>query len=220
MTEQGSGGIASGPEAAPSPTEESAAGDAWKSRHPNTCPLCVRSSIAYVTDCYDKAHTKICELWFCQSCGGFFPRQLDVKTLRPEPRPVSMTNPRPADPPPGGEKRRAPRFPVQFVVQVDFDHAELPLRRSADRVPLSEPLVAMVIDAGTGGLCFRYPEAIEEGREGRMKISLPSVSKSFFALGRVVRSTRLPDGSWGLGVEFIDVDPEYRDALRRYVSLS
>ncbi len=186
----------------------------WKARNPNTCPLCVRSEITYVTDCFDKGHAKICELWFCQSCGGFFPRQLDVNTLRPEPRAVTMTQEAPA-----AEKRRAPRFPVQFVVQVDFDHAQLPAKKGREDVELSEPMIAMVINAGVGGLCFRYPEAVAEGREGRMKISLPSVSKSFFALGRVVRSTRLPDGSWGLGIEFIDVDPDYRDALKRYVSL-
>lgn len=189
--------------------------DPWKARNPNVCPICTRAEIAYVTDCFDKDHTKICELWFCQSCGGFFPRSLDVKTLRPGPRPVSMTQP------PGDafvEKRRAPRFPIQFVVQVDFDHADIPGQKSRRKDSVSEPIVAMVIDAGVGGLCFRYPEPVPEGREGRIKISLPSVAQSFYALGRVVRSTRLPDGSWGLGVEFVDVDPEYREALRRYVA--
>lgn len=194
--------------------------DQWKAREPNVCPLCKRMEIMYMTDCFDKSHAKICELWFCHSCGGFFPRQLDVTTLKPEPRAVTMTQP-----PSSNDKRRAPRFPVQFVVQVDFNHVDDDgaAKGGGDanrKEKLSEPLVAMVINAGAGGLCFRYPESVVEGRVVRIKISLPSVPQSFYALGRVVRSTRLPDGGFGLGVEFVDVDSEYRDALKRYVSLT
>lgn len=168
------------------------------------CPFCSKTNIAVVTDCFDLNRKKICELWYCGSCAGFFPRMISVM-------PASKTE---------SEKRQAPRFPVQFVVQVDFDKKEKRRRFFSKKTEkLSEPIVAMVLDAGMGGLCFRYPKNIEEGREGKMRISLPSVSKSFSALAKVVRSTRLPDGSFGLGVQFVNVEQEYREALRRYVAL-
>jgi hypothetical protein len=188
-----------------------------------TCPFCSSTSTSYVTDCFDTLGKKICELWYCNACSGFFPRQVAIghpksgvkKAIEKTGEKVTAGS---------SDKRRAPRFPVQFVVQVDFNHKPAPKRRlrlfGGKKPSLSEPLLAMVMDAGNGGLCFRHPTPIEEGREGRMLISLPSVAQSFSAIGRVVRSTLLPDGSYGLGVQFIDVDPEYRDALKRYVRLT
>ncbi len=173
------------------------------------CPFCASRGILCVTDCYDTGgKRKICELWFCNDCSGFFPRMISIE--RPGPGAASVT-----------EKRRTPRFPVQFVVQVDFAPAAGEKRSifRRERDQLSEPLVAMVMDAGLGGLCFRYPHSVEEGREGKMLISLPSVERSFTARARVVRSTKLPDGSFGLGVQFIDVEPDYREALNRYLNL-
>ncbi|OIO34985.1 MAG: hypothetical protein AUJ18_00795 [Candidatus Hydrogenedentes bacterium CG1_02_42_14] len=173
------------------------------------CAFCHGSNIVYVTNCFDTSGKKICELWFCNECSGFFPRMLTL-------------------PPPGKndkikekDKRKAPRFPVQFVIQVDFHNDNK--RRSFfefGKSSMSEPIVAMVLDAGFGGLCFRYSKAIEEGSEGRMLISLPSAERSFMARAKVVRCMKLPDQSFGLGVQFVEVDPDYRDALKRYVELS
>lgn len=175
-------------------------------RDENDCPFCSKKNIASVTDCFDINRKKVCELWYCASCAGFFPRMISVFPLKET----------------GHDKRTAPRFPVQFVVQVNFGDKPAP-RKFFDSLKkekkLSEPIVAMVLDAGIGGLCFRYPEFIEEGKEGEMRISLPSVATSFSALAKVVRSTRLPDGSFGLGVQFLTVDPEYREALKRYIAL-
>jgi hypothetical protein len=190
------------------------------------CPFCTGSSTSYVTDCFDTIGKKICELWFCNACSGFFPRRVAIGHPKAGAKKASeKASEKSADhaSAKASDKRRAPRFPVQFVVQVDFNHKPAPKKRLAlfggRKQSLSEPLLAMVMDAGNGGLCFRHPTPIEEGREGRMLISLPSVAQSFSAIGRVVRSTLLPDGSYGLGVQFIDVDPEYRDALKRYIHL-
>lgn len=172
----------------------------------NTCPFCGKDKIACLTDCFDINRKKICELWYCSLCGGFFPRMV-------------VLNPGKASEAEEEDKRRNPRFPVQFVVQVDFDGKEQPKGFFGRKKEMSDPIVAMVLDAGLGGLCFRYPDAIAEGQEGRMLISLPSVARSFTAQARVVRSTKLPDGSFGLGVQFITVEPEYREALKRYVTL-
>lgn len=181
------------------------------------CPFCFEESIRRVTDCFDERSQKICELWYCRDCGGFFPRsiQIDVEEKKSGPRrrdhDLDLM-----------EKRKTPRFPVQFVVQVDFepgDDSKPSLFRRKKDVKLSEPIVAMVMNAGIGGLAFRYPEFVKEGQEGTMRISLPSAQRSFSAVGRVVRSTKLPDGSYGLGVQFVEVEPEYRLALQRYISL-
>ncbi len=204
-----------------------------ETRYEECCPFCAQFDITSVSDCFDVHGKKICELWFCNACSGFFPRSIDVEPARPVVSPAVKVNRAEAEPAPkkvisddedAGEKRKAPRFPVQFVVQVDFSEKASSEKTTRGRekgalARLSDPLVAMVLDAGIGGLCFRYPEYIEEGREGRMMISLPSVARSFSAKARVVRSSKLPDGSYGLGVQFIDVESEYRDALRRYVAL-
>lgn len=190
----------------------------------DVCPFCFESDISIVTDCYDDTGKKICELWDCRQCGGFFPRLVVIpgppsdKKLAGKDAKSGRSRWRILDDD-GPEKRRTPRFPVQFVVQVDFSEGGANGLGSRRVESLSEPIVAMVMNAGGGGLCFRYPEFVAEGRAGRMKISLPSVQKSFSALGRVVRSTRLPDGSYGLGVQFIEVEEEYRRALDRYVHL-
>lgn len=188
-----------------------------------SCPFCAQFDIVSVSDCFDVHGRKICELWFCNACSGFFPRSIAVAPARFADRELVAAAERIgargiAD---AGEKRKTPRFPVQFVVQVDFSQeAAASLGKKARaRERMSEPIVAMVLDAGIGGLCFRHPEYVEEGREGMMMISLPSVAKSFSAIARVVRSTKLPDGSYGLGVQFLDVESEYRDALKRYVAL-
>jgi hypothetical protein len=179
----------------------------WKD---GACPFCLVERIERKADCFSKEGTKICELWFCLECAGFFPRMINLGDEA-----VKDGKSKKGSAP--GEKRRTPRFPVQFVVQIDFDEEKRRQTRGRAAGELSEPLIAMVLDAGVGGLCFRYPAAVAEGREGMMRISLPSVNRSFSAKGRVVRSTRLPDGSYGLGVQFVDVEPEYREALKRYV---
>lgn len=186
------------------------------------CPFCFDRRVSQVTDCFDANHQKICELWYCQVCGGFFPRSVAITPAEKARRLQAEQKEREEKKEAEEDRRRAPRFPVQFVVQVDFgDDIEKGAGHGfgARRGGMSEPIVAMVMNAGMGGLCFRYPKHIEEGKEALMKISLPSAQRSFSAKGRVVRSTLLPDGSYGLGVQFVDVEPEYRVALKRYVSL-
>lgn len=184
------------------------------------CPFCFEKDISIVTDCYDDVGKKICELWDCQNCGGFFPKFVEIQGEDGE---FDASEGEKTEGVDDDEKRRTPRFPVQFVVQVDFAEGTDENKKGGffgknkKAETLSEPIVAMVMDAGVGGLCFRYPEFVEEGKMGRMKISLPSAQRSFTATGTVVRSTKLPDGSYGLGIQFSEVEEAYRQALDRYV---
>lgn len=156
------------------------------------CPRCKSLQAKHVTDCFGTAGDKICELWYCMQCHEFFPDDVAV------------------DPPAGGEKggperRRHSRFNVQFIVQVLF----------SDKY--SEPRPATAVNASAGGICFLFPEPIAEGTEGALRISLPSVTRSFDVLGRVVGCNRVPDGDYGIRVCFKLVDPKYQAALERYV---
>lgn len=161
--------------------------------HPTTeCPFCKSASTNRLSDCFDAEGKRLCELWFCLDCGIFFPAHVEIL-------------------PPGKgeaveESRRHTRFNVQFVIEVLLDG-----------VTHDKPVIATVINASGGGICFLFPQPIPEGKEGKFRISLPSVSKSFEATGRVVRRLSVPDGSHGIAVSFLSVDPLYKQSLERYV---
>lgn len=159
------------------------------------CPFCQAREIQQLTECYGHRGEKICELWYCMKCRGYFPVNVTIE-LPDNPDEDEETTAR----------RRHTRFNVQFVVQVLFG-----------KKYTSEPVVATAINASAGGICFLFPEPIDEGEEGNLRISLPSVGRSFDVVGRVVRCRQVPDGSWGVAVSFKEVDPRYHAALERYV---
>jgi hypothetical protein len=150
--------------------------------------------LKHLTDCYDQSGARICELWFCLNCRRFLPEKVAAHVA--------------VDLPELPDRRRHHRFNISFVIEVivaGHHHG---------------PIVASVVNASHGGVCFLFPEAIEEGAEGHFRISLPSVPRSFDAIGTVVRCIRAEDGSYGIAVNFTEVDPEYRAHLERYVKLN
>ena len=159
------------------------------------CVLCSSTTVKRMTDCFDDTGRKICELWYCSSCRKFYP---DHVLIDPDAGEKS-----------GADRRQHERFNVNFVMEV--------LMSDAAR---HGPLIATVINASGGGVCFLYHDPIPEGASGRFRISLPSAPESFEARGRVVRCIRTPDDAWGVAVEFTEVDSDYRLTLERYVSVS
>lgn len=162
----------------------------------HSCGFCRSTSIKHVSDCFNDGGKKLCELWYCVYCKRFFP---DKVLVDPEALGESIM-----------EKRKHHRFNVNFVMEVVLDG-----EKSAHG-----PLIATVINASGGGVCFLYPRAIKEGSSAKFKISLPSVPKSFSAEGRIVRCVPTPDGSHGVAVDFVKVENEYRAQLERYVTLN
>lgn len=159
----------------------------------SSCEFCRSTSLKHLTDCFDQQGSKICELWFCLNCRKFFPDKV-VTTLA-------------ENVPDLPDRRRHHRFNISFVVEVmvaGINHG---------------PILATVVNASDGGVCFLFPEPLAEGTEGAFRISLPSVPRSFDARGRVVRCIRADDGSHGIAVNFLEVDGDYRAHLERYVKL-
>lgn len=157
------------------------------------CHICHSTSVKHLSDCFDGEGKKICELWYCSSCRKFYPDSVLID---------------PGDDASGAERRRHERYNVNFVMEVIFSDAVK-----------HGPLIATVINASSGGVCFLYPDPIHEGTTGRFRISLPSAPESFEALGRIVRCIKTPDESYGVAVEFTEVDANYRVMLERYVSI-
>jgi hypothetical protein len=159
-----------------------------------SCEFCRSTSLKHLTDCYDQSGSKVCELWFCLNCRRFLPDNVADH--------VAVNLPELPD------RRRHHRFNISFVIEliVAGNH--------------HGPIVATVVNASHGGVCFLFPEPIAEGTEGRFRISLPSAPRSFEAKGKIVRCIRAEDGSHGIAVNFIEVDPDYRAHLERYVKLS
>lgn len=143
----------------------------------------------------------LCELWYCTYCRKFFPDKVLVDPDSLGESPGSMI-----------EKRQHHRFNINFVMEVLLGSDNGPHHHG--------PLIATVINASGGGVCFLFPSAIAEGTEATFRISLPSVPRSFQARGKVVRCVATPDGSHGIAVDFQEVDIEYRAQLERYVTLN
>ena len=161
---------------------------------PVACPFCKAVRTLRLSECFDASGVPICELWFCRNCRAFFPEKIVVAP------PLDVV-----EDPGGADRRRHRRLDVQFVIEV--------LSVGVNR----RPILATVTNASGGGFCFLFAEAIPEGTEVKFRISLPSVPKSFDAKGRIVRCLPAPDGSFGLAVNFTEVDPQYKVAVERYV---
>jgi len=164
----------------------------------HACGFCRSTSIKHVSNCFTPDGKELCELWYCIHCRKFFP---DKVLVDPESLGESIM-----------EKRQHHRFNINFVVEV--------LLADGDSFNRHGPIIATVINASGGGVCFLFPRPIAEGTEARFRISLPSVPRSFEAKGRIVRCIETPDGSHGIAVDFYEVDIEYKAQLERYVTLN
>lgn len=159
------------------------------------CPVCSAMAPSFYTDCYDKSGARVCGLWYCAKCRNFFPVDVTIPSRRSKPS--------------SSENRIHTRFDTWFVVEVS-------LRDSG----FSEPIVATVLNASSGGVFFPFPRKLEEHSIVLFRISLPSASRSFEARGEVVRCSEGTDGRFGIAVRFTDVDSRYEAALDRYVRAS
>lgn len=160
-----------------------------------SCGFCRSTSVKHVSECLSPEGTRLCELWYCTHCRRFFP---DKVLVDPESLGESII-----------EKRRHHRFNITFVMEVLLESKVA-----------HGPLIATVINASGGGVCFLYPLPIEEGSRSRFRISLPCAPRSFEAEGSIVRCVPTNDGSYGIAVEFTQVEPEYKAQLERYVTLN
>ena len=169
-------------------------------RQAGPCPLCNHWEVVHVVECRDVEGRRVCDLYQCRSCRKFFPWEVAEvfggEAAEDEGGPERRA---------GDDRRTHSRFRVQFVLEVHFEGTR-------DR----SPRVATVLDASYGGICFLYPEAIPVGRQGRIRLSLPSGFVPFDADARVIRCTPTPEGSHVIAVEFVRVDPRHQDTLNRY----
>ncbi len=157
------------------------------------CDRCEGDSSRFVSQCYDASHRRICELWYCPACERAF-----AARLAPEIAAQHFD---------GRERRVDKRFSVNFVLEF----------MAAGR--RTEPLVASVVNASSGGAYFFFPEPLDVGTEGQFRISLPSAPRSFEARGRIVRCVKTAENLHGIGVQFDQVDPQYKNHLERYVKV-
>lgn len=160
------------------------------------CDRCDSYELTFGAVCYDENGESYGEIWFCGACRNFVPIGISLD-------PPSLGQQSSAD-----DRRRQPRFNVNFVIEVLLDGTNH-----------AEPILATSINASTGGVAFIYPEELPEGMEGHFRVSLPSVRRPFSAEGKVVRCEQTPDGSYGVGVRFTRVDDRYIDALERYIKV-
>jgi uncharacterized protein (TIGR02266 family) len=105
--------------------------------------------------------------------------------------------------PDGAERRAAPRFEVQAVVDVT--------------APASTTERHRVVNVSVGGVCLRTAQIEDIGTEIEMAIHFPDLGASIEVRGRVAWCNR--QDPTDMGVRFIGLDDERRATLRRYIDL-
>lgn len=75
--------------------------------------------------------------------------------------------------------------------------------------------LAMVVDAGAGGLRLRARERVPLGTRLALKISVPPLRRTLAAAGRVVRVEAEGEAAWGWGILFEQIAEPDRDALNQ-----
>lgn len=99
------------------------------------------------------------------------------------------------------ERRRFPRVSLNLLVQYRFD-------------TLDDFLIEHAADISEGGMFIRCDDAKSEGALVYLQFNLKDGTKLIEGLGKVVRVNpkRSPDP--GMGIEFVNFDPESRELIR------
>ena len=77
-----------------------------------------------------------------------------------------------------------------------------------------------VENVSEGGMFLRSPRRFSQGMALRVSFKLPQVEDPIKALGEVVRSEELGEGTFGLGIQFLEMSPKSRDGLTEFLEKS
>jgi len=109
------------------------------------------------------------------------------------------------------EKRRYQRLDKTVVTWYK------PLKKKSEH-EFDETLGRLTKNIAGGGVLFETDELVPLKTELDLEIKLPSVPRVIKARGRVVRIEEIGDNRYDIGVYFLNIEDDDRDAILQFIS--